>query len=146
MSQTAKKDVEALKQSTDEDRKKSDEKKSRGRKKGRIRELEEIRAELAENELVLLSKERELLERDQSVQVLREEVRLTGHLACLTARFPSFSFSASPLPPFEWGTLWHVRVACVRALACSECPSESSGSLRGQSHQHGLLLQAESFS
>ena len=43
---------------------------------GRIRELEEIRAELAEKELVLLGKEQELLERDQSVQVLREEVRL----------------------------------------------------------------------
>ena len=40
---------------------------------GRIRELEEIRAELAEKELVLLGKEQELLERDQSVQVLREE-------------------------------------------------------------------------
>ena len=43
---------------------------------GRIRELEEIRAELAEKELVLLGKEQELLERDQSVQVLREEARL----------------------------------------------------------------------
>ena len=40
---------------------------------GRIRELEEIRAELAEKELVLLGKEQELLERDQTVQVLREE-------------------------------------------------------------------------
>ena len=43
---------------------------------GRIRELEEIRAELAEKELVLLGKEQELLERDQSVQVLREEASL----------------------------------------------------------------------
>ncbi len=50
--------------------------KLRRRKKGRIRELEEIRAELAEKELVLLSKEQELLERDQTVNVLREEVRL----------------------------------------------------------------------
>ena len=41
---------------------------------GRIRELEEIRAELAEKELVLLGKEQELLERDQTVAVLREEV------------------------------------------------------------------------
>lgn len=48
--------------------------KQRRRKKGRIRELEEIRAELAEKELVLLSKEQELLERDQTVNVLREEV------------------------------------------------------------------------
>ena len=50
--------------------------KLRRRKKGRIRELEEIRAELAEKELVLLSKEQELLERDQTVNVLREEVKL----------------------------------------------------------------------
>ena len=42
---------------------------------GRIRELEEIRAELAEKELVLLGKEQELLERDQTLAVLREEVR-----------------------------------------------------------------------
>ena len=48
--------------------------KSRGRKKGRIRELEEIRSELAEKELVLLGKEKELLDKDQTVQVLREEV------------------------------------------------------------------------
>ena len=46
---------------------------------GRIRELEEIRAELAEKELVLLGKEQELLERDQSVQVLREEASLPTH-------------------------------------------------------------------
>jgi hypothetical protein len=49
--------------------------KSRGRKKGRIRELEEIRSELVEKELVLLGKEKELLDKDQTVQVLREEVR-----------------------------------------------------------------------
>jgi hypothetical protein len=48
--------------------------KQRRRKKGRIRELEEIRAELAEKELVLLSKEQELLEKEQTVNVLREEV------------------------------------------------------------------------
>lgn len=52
---------------------------------GRIRELEEIRAELAEKELVLLGKEQELLERDQSVQVLREEASLPSSalLSCL---------------------------------------------------------------
>lgn len=50
--------------------------KSKGRKKGRIRELEEIRSELAEKELVLLGKEKELLDKDQTVQVLREEVHL----------------------------------------------------------------------
>ncbi|KAL4427942.1 hypothetical protein ABPG75_002031 [Micractinium tetrahymenae] len=49
--------------------------KARRRKKGRIRELEEIRAELAEKELVLLEKEKELLEKEQTVMVLREEVR-----------------------------------------------------------------------
>jgi hypothetical protein len=51
-----------------------EQKKSKGRKKGRIRELEEIRAELAEKELVLLGRERELLEKEQTVTVLREEV------------------------------------------------------------------------
>ena len=52
----------------------------RGRKKGRIRELEEIRSELAEKELVLLGKEQELLAQKQSVEVLKEEVCVL-HLA-----------------------------------------------------------------
>ena len=59
---------------------------------GRIRELEEIRAELAEKELVLLGKEQELLERDQSVQVLREEASLhvvsTSHASALHCILP----------------------------------------------------------
>ncbi len=143
MCQTAKKDVEALKQSTDEDRKKSEEKKSRGRKKGRIRELEEIRAELAQNELVLLSKERELLERDQSVQVLREEVRLTGPLACLTAPLLSSLFAALPSPsttvhmgrpvayargvhtsaPFFRMSIWSIRIAARLPDVCVDNPT-----------------------
>jgi hypothetical protein len=49
--------------------------KARRSKKGRIRELAEIRSELAEKELTLLQKEAELLERDQTLMVLREEVR-----------------------------------------------------------------------
>ncbi|CAL5222500.1 g4874 [Coccomyxa viridis] len=60
--------------------------KTRRRKKGRIRELEEIRAELAEKELVLLGKEQELLERDQSVQVLREELDLERKLRTLLTK------------------------------------------------------------
>lgn len=42
--------------------------------KGRIRELEKIRAELAEKQLVLLQKEQELSEKEQTLLVLREEV------------------------------------------------------------------------
>ncbi|CAK0787497.1 hypothetical protein CVIRNUC_010717 [Coccomyxa viridis] len=60
--------------------------KTRRRKKGRIRELEEIRAELAEKELVLLGKEQELLEKDQSVQVLREELDLERKLRTLLTK------------------------------------------------------------
>ncbi|CAL8460522.1 g51 [Coccomyxa elongata] len=60
--------------------------KQRRRKKGRIRELEEIRAELAEKELVLLSKEQELLEKDQTVAVLREELELEKKLRTLLTK------------------------------------------------------------
>ena len=49
--------------------------KQRRRKRGRIRELEEIRAELAEKELVLIAKQQELLDKEQTLLVLREEVR-----------------------------------------------------------------------
>ena len=70
--QAAKEAVGALQQGTQEEQRKA----ARGRKKGRIRELEEIRSELAEKELVLLGKEQELLDRDQTVAVLREEVRV----------------------------------------------------------------------
>lgn len=68
--------LQALKQSIEGQQAaiKEDASKSKGRKKGRIRELEEIRSELAEKELVLLGKEKELLDTDQTVQVLREEV------------------------------------------------------------------------
>lgn len=44
------------------------------KRKGRIRELEETRAELAEKGLILLLKEKELLEKEQTLVVLREEV------------------------------------------------------------------------
>ena len=48
--------------------------KQRRRKRGRIRELEEIRAELAEKELILIAKQQELAEKEQTLLVLREEV------------------------------------------------------------------------
>ncbi len=48
---------------------------ARRRNKGRLQELQEIRAELAEREAELLEKEKELLEKEQTVAVLREEVR-----------------------------------------------------------------------
>ena len=35
----------------------------------------QVRSELAEKELILLSKEQELLEKDQTLLVMREEVR-----------------------------------------------------------------------
>lgn len=69
--------------------------KQRRRKKGRIRELEEIRAELAEKELVLLSKEQELLEKDQTVAVLREEV-------CLSVLFPYSPAESNPASYPSW--------------------------------------------
>jgi predicted hydrocarbon binding protein len=72
--------------------------KSRGRKKGRIRELEEIRSELAEKELVLLGKEKQLLDKDQTVQVLREEV---------CTDFTKVS-----------EVLCHVMGRCIAALSC----------------------------
>jgi len=56
------------------------------RGKGRIRELEEIRAELAEKELVLLQKEQELLDREQTVMVLREELEIERKLRALLTR------------------------------------------------------------
>lgn len=61
--------------------------KVKGRKKGRIRELEEIRSELAEKELVLLGKEKELLDKDQTVAVLREEVRSSEAISPLPCRY-----------------------------------------------------------
>lgn len=67
--QDAKKEVDEKRQAAEEEQRKS-----RGKKKGRIRELQEIRAELAEKELLLLGRESELLEKEQTVSVLREEV------------------------------------------------------------------------
>lgn len=60
--------------------------KARRRGKGRIRELEEIRAELAEKELVLLEKQQELLEQEQTVLVLREELELERKLRALLTK------------------------------------------------------------
>ena len=53
--------------------------KVRKRKKSRIRELEDIRAELAAKELALLDKERYLMDKDQNISVLQEEVRAVEH-------------------------------------------------------------------
>ncbi|KAJ9524484.1 hypothetical protein QJQ45_019554 [Haematococcus lacustris] len=60
--------------------------KLRRRSKGRIRELTEIRAELAEKELILLEKEQELLERDQTLTVLKEELELERKLRALLTK------------------------------------------------------------
>lgn len=60
--------------------------KARRRGKGRIRELEEIRSELAEKELVLLEKEQELLDREQTLMVLREELEIERKLRTLLTK------------------------------------------------------------
>jgi hypothetical protein len=46
----------------------------------------QIRAELAEKELLLISKEKELLAEEQNVSVLREEVRALVHGRGIHAR------------------------------------------------------------
>jgi len=63
------------------------EERKKGKKgKGRIRELQEIRAELAEKELVLVEKEQDLLEKDQTVMVLREELEIERKLRALLSK------------------------------------------------------------
>jgi len=58
----------------------------RGRRKGRIRELEEMRQELAENEIILLEKEKQLLAQEQTLQVLQEELELEKKLRALLTK------------------------------------------------------------
>lgn len=108
--QDAKQSVEALQQATQEEQ----QRKSKGRKKGRIRELEEIRSELAEKELVLLGKEQELLDKDQTVEVLRKEVPLFSHT-------PFGHHLAVPhadtLLPIRCTSSWHSRHCRRHAIA-----------------------------
>lgn len=61
-------------------------KKASRKGRGRIRELEEIRAELAEKELTLLQKEAELLEKEQTVMVLREELEIERRIRTLLTK------------------------------------------------------------
>lgn len=61
-------------------------KQQRKKRKGRLRELEEIRSELAQKELILLEKEVELLERDQTLSVLKEELELERKLRALLTK------------------------------------------------------------
>ncbi|KAK9806660.1 hypothetical protein WJX73_005247 [Symbiochloris irregularis] len=60
--------------------------KLRRRRKGRLRELEEMRAELAEKELVLLEREQEVLEREQTVGTLREQLEIEKKLRTLLTK------------------------------------------------------------
>ncbi|KAF8065764.1 hypothetical protein HT031_002824 [Scenedesmus sp. PABB004] len=53
---------------------------------GRLRELEEMRAELAEKEITLLQKEQQLLDREQTLLVLKEELELERKLRALLTR------------------------------------------------------------
>ncbi|GMH35177.1 hypothetical protein BSKO_03045 [Bryopsis sp. KO-2023] len=55
-------------------------------RRGRIRELEETRAELAEKQITLLLKEKELLEKEQTLRVLREELELERKLRALLTK------------------------------------------------------------
>lgn len=56
------------------------------KRKGRIRELEEIKAELAKKELELLSKENALLEKEQNMLVLRQELEIEKNLRALITK------------------------------------------------------------
>lgn len=76
-------DEEATKRYTEAE---EERKKLRKKGRGRIRELEEIRAELAEKEIVLLQKEAELLEKDQTVMVLRQELEIERKLRSLLTK------------------------------------------------------------
>ena len=69
---------EAAKRQQEEDERR----RQRRRKRGRIRELEEIRAELAEKELVLIAKQHELLEKEQTLLVLQQEARPASSRLC----------------------------------------------------------------
>eukprot|EP00210_Caulerpa_lentillifera_P003235 g3089.t1 len=73
-------EAERLMQEEDERRR---QKKSR---KGRLRELEETQAELAQKELELLQKQQELHQRDQSLLVLQEELELERKIRALLTR------------------------------------------------------------
>lgn len=56
------------------------------RSKGRIRELQEAREELAEKQLILLEKERELLKDEQTVMVLQQELEIERKLRALLTK------------------------------------------------------------
>jgi hypothetical protein len=54
--------------------------------RGRIKELEDVRSELAEKGLVLLQTEQELLDQQQTVAVLEQELRLERQLRALLTK------------------------------------------------------------
>jgi len=55
-------------------------------RRGRLRELEETRAQLAQKQLELLQTEQELLDREQSLAVLREELELERKIRALLTK------------------------------------------------------------
>jgi len=57
-----------------------------GRRKGRIKELEEIKGQLAQKELELLSKENVLLQQKQDIEVLRQELEIEKTLRALITK------------------------------------------------------------
>lgn len=56
------------------------------KRRGRIRELEEIKAQLAEKELELLSKENALLEQEQDIRTLQAELEIEKKLRALITK------------------------------------------------------------
>ncbi|KAG2491139.1 hypothetical protein HYH03_010581 [Edaphochlamys debaryana] len=60
--------------------------KRRKKSQGRLRELEEIRIELAEKELALLEKEKALLAKEQTLAVLTEELEVERKLRALLTK------------------------------------------------------------
>lgn len=105
---------------------------ARRRNKGRLQELQEIRAELAEREAELLEKEKELLEKEQTVAVLREEVRsgravVAQHTYACSWRLKRGCAHCCPRKrsgrqrrlPWRWGCV--VRLGCSRGSGPTGC-------------------------
>lgn len=78
-------DAAAQRYLQEEDERRRREKGSK-RGRGKFVELEEIRAQLAEKQYILLEKEAELLQKDQTVMVLQEELDLERKLRALLTK------------------------------------------------------------
>eukprot|EP00798_Chlamydomonas_sp_ICE-L_P024165 gene24165-9752_t len=77
-------EIAAKKQLAEEE--KEEKKKKRKKSKGRIRELQEIRAELAEKEARLLEKEQALMQKEETLSVLKEQLELERKIRALLTK------------------------------------------------------------